>query len=65
MELIQKFLLIQLLILVPLFGFAQVEVVSSTSSNKVHRISISHNGVSSFNVEIRGKIELTDDDKDV
>ncbi|HEV8513313.1 MAG TPA: hypothetical protein VGQ59_08550 [Cyclobacteriaceae bacterium] len=62
---IQKSVIIQALVLAPIFLSAQVEIVSSTSSNKIHRISINHNGVSNFSVETRGKIELTDDDKDI
>src|SRR5580765_1158185 len=63
--LIQKFLLFQLLVLAPLFLKAQTEVTNYTSSNKTSRITINHNGFSNFNVEMRGKIELTDDDKDI
>jgi hypothetical protein len=63
--LIKKFLIIPAIVLAPLFLSAQVEIVSSTSANKIHRISINHNGFSNFTVETRGKIELTDDDKDV
>ena len=59
---IQKFLLYQILILAPFFLSAQIEI---TSSNKTSRITINHDGFSNFNVEMRGKIELTDDDKDI
>lgn len=44
-------------------GHAQTEIYSSSSKTTTnYRTS---NGVSSFSVEVRGKIELTDDDKDI
>src|SRR5258708_19605796 len=61
-NLIQKFLLFSVLILAPLFLSAQLEI---TSSSRNSRFTISHNGISNFNVEMRGKIQLTDDDKDI
>jgi hypothetical protein len=40
--------------------------VSVYSNNKTTKVSYNKsNGVGSFNVEIRGKIEMTDDDKDI
>src|SRR5882724_9023854 len=44
---------------------AQVEIYSSSSNNSTSRITINRNGINSFNVEMRGQIELTDDDKDI
>ncbi|MFN9863365.1 MAG: hypothetical protein ACK55U_08160, partial [Bacteroidota bacterium] len=43
-------------------GRAQTEVYTSNSRTTNYRTS---NGVSSFSVEVRGKIELTDDDRDI
>jgi hypothetical protein len=44
-------------------SYAQVEIYSSSS--KITTNYRTSNGVSSFSVEVRGKIELTDDDKDI
>jgi hypothetical protein len=56
-------------------GLAQDETTVSSSSDKSSNISIhssngvqrwkTSTGVTNFNVEIRGKIEVTDDDKDI
>lgn len=55
-----------LLCLVTAVLSAQVEITSSSStSHSGTRIVFNRNGISSFNVEVRGKIELTDDDKDI
>lgn len=60
--LFQKSFLGLVLILAPLFTSAQLEI---TTSNKTSRMTINENGFSNFNVEMRGKIDLTDDDKDI
>ncbi len=58
------FVLLFALIICAAPAFSQIETFSS--SNKSSKITISHsNGVSSFNVEMRGKIDVTDDDKDI
>src|ERR1041385_163029 len=44
---------------------AQTEIYSSSSNNGMSRITFNRGGINSFNVELRGKIELTDDDKDI
>ncbi len=45
-------------------ALAQTETYSS--SNKSTKVSFNRsNGISSFNVEMRGKIDVTDDDKDI
>ncbi|MFM7486473.1 MAG: hypothetical protein ACKO13_06075, partial [Cytophagales bacterium] len=43
-------------------GHAQTEVYTSNSRTTSYRTS---NGLSSFSVEVRGKIELTEDDRDI
>src|SRR5436190_13334439 len=43
----------------------QAQNFESYSSNRSTKITFNRGGVSSYNVETRGKIELTDDDKDV
>ncbi|MCS6283739.1 MAG: hypothetical protein HUM72_24770, partial [Dolichospermum sp.] len=64
-----KHLLIQTLIIFAFQFFAsrlnaQTEIFSSSTKNRHISFSTS-NGLTSFSVEIRGKIELTDDDKDI
>ena len=39
--------------------------LSIESRNGSQKITLNHRGISSFNIETRGKMELTDDDKDV
>src|SRR6516162_1619521 len=64
------------LTLISFAGLAQVHLYtdshSSSSSNSRssyyrsgNHIVIDHDGISGFNIEMRGKIELSDDDKDV
>lgn len=52
------------LVMIASSAFAQTESISS--SNKSTKITFNRsNGISSFNVEMRGKIDVTDDDKDI
>jgi hypothetical protein len=49
-----------------IFSTAIAQKETYTSSNKSTRVTFNHsNGISSFNVEMRGKIDVTDDDKDI
>src|SRR5260221_11389183 len=57
-----------LFLLFPLSLCAQFAAGQQTADSKAnsHKTVWNHsNGMSSFNVEIRGKIELTDDDRDI
>src|SRR6478609_5763110 len=60
----KNFLLIGALMVTSLPLVAQTETYTSSTKNSTITINRS-NGVSSFNVEMRGKIDVTDDDKDI
>ncbi len=58
----KKLSLIAILVCINLFSCFSQNIFSSGKNNIVFNRS---NGISSFNVEMRGKIEVTDDDKDI
>ena len=60
----KKFSAIALLMILTIIGYSQH--TSYTTSSKRNSITINRSsGLSSFNVEMRGKFEVTDDDKDI
>jgi hypothetical protein len=58
---------LSLIFLIAITGhFAAGQVISVRSTGNNEKTVWNHsNGISNFNVEVRGKIELTDDDKDI